>query len=620
VEEDQGQGAAAEDLHGPKDNIGDADPLRKARLEKGVGLTASASIPRVPKVEDQHRPAAGKPPLVLRLAPGLYSFRRRRWEEWRADLVAGVTLSAYLLPAGIGDASLAGLPPEAGVYACLFAGLVFWLFSSSKQTAVTVTSAISLLIGTSLGGLDGGDPSRHGVLAAVTALMAGALALAAWAAKAGTLVSFVSESVMVGFKAGVAFQLAASQLPKLLGFKGGHGDFWERSHHILAHLGETQPASLLLGLSALALLLAGKVFLPARPVALVVVIAGIALVPLLGLRELGVKTLGEIPRGIPVPGLPAARWSDVNDVFPLAVACFLLGAVETTAIGRMFGRKHRYRLDSSQEFLALAASNLASAFGQGFPVSGGMSQSLVNEAAGARSSVSGLVATLILGLVALFLTGLLGQLPQPVLAAVVLAAVTGLLKVSELRRLWQLSRQEFAVAAIAFLGVLGSGLLHGVLIGALVSLLLVIRRASRPRTAELGRVPGTEYFADLVRHPENEREEDVLVFRTEAALMYFNVEYVREKLEERLAARSPGVRLLVLFFGTVPAIDVAGLEFLEELEHGLEARGIALRMAEAHGQVRELLLRAGFERRGVPVVPNQPVTTVIAEWRSGGGR
>jgi len=317
-----------------------------------------------------------------------------------------------------------------------------------------------------------------------------------------------------------------------------------------------------------------------------------------------------------LPGLPAVRASDINDLLPLALGCFLLGAVETTAIGRMFGRKHGYRIDSNQEFLALSASNLAAGLGHGFPVSGGMSQSVVNESGGARTPASGLVATLILALVALFLTGLLRNLPQPVLAAVVLVAVTGLVKVSELRRLWNFSRQEFAIAMAALLGVLGSGLLRGVLIGSLVSILVVIRRASRPRTTELGRVSGTDYFADLVRHPENERMPDVFVFRSEAALMYFNVDYVRDRFQEGLMARGPGVRLAVFFLGTVPAIDLAGLELLEEIHHGLAARGIALRLAEAHGQVRDVLLRAGFEKRGIPVIPNQPVVSVIAQWRA----
>ena len=562
--------------------------------------------------------AEGKPSWLLRLLPGLACFTRRTGGTWLQDLVAGVTLAGYLLPAGIGDASLAGLPPEAGVYACFFAGLVFWLFCSSKHTAVTVTSAISLLIGTSLGGLDEGDPARRVALAGGVALMVGLLALAAWAANAGSLVAFISESVMVGFKTGVAFHLAASQLPKLFGFKGVQGDFWQRAGSFVAHLGDTHPPSLLLGLAALAALLAGKVFFPKRPVALAVVVAGIAAAGVLHLRDHGVRTLGEVPRGLPLPSLPAIRASDLNELLPLAIACFLLGAVETAAIGRMFGRKHKYRLDSNRELLALSASNLAAGLGHGFPVSGGMSQSLVNEGGGARTPASGLVATLILGAAALFLTGLLRDLPQPVLAAVVLVAVTGLFKASELRRLWRFSRQEFAVAATALLGVLGSGLLRGVLIGAIVSLLLLLRRAARPRTAELGRVPGTEYYGDLSRHPENERTTDVLVFRSEAALLYFNVDHVREEFLQALDRRGPGIRLAIFFLGTVPAIDLAGVEFLEELHEDLAGRGISLRLAEARGQVREALLRSGFAECGVPVIPNQPVATVLADWRRNG--
>ena len=566
-------------------------------------------------MEDRYRPEA-RPSRLFRWFPGLTFLKRRSRDEWKQDVVAGVTLSAYLLPAAIGDASLAGLPPEMGVYACLFGGLVFWLFCSSKQAVVTVTSAISLLVGSSIGELAGGDPSRHAALAALTALIAGLLALAAWAAKAGSLTAFVSESVMSGFKTGVAFHLAASQLPKLFGFKGGHGDFWERSHYFLTHLGETHAISLLLGLSALAILVAGKLLLPGRPVSLLVVIAGIAAVPVFHLADIGVKTLGDVRRGIPAPGLPDVGPSDFNLILPLAIGCFLLGAVETTAIGRMFGRKHKYRIDSNQEFLALAVSNLAAGLGHGYPISGGMSQSVVNEAGGARTPVSGLIAALLLAAVALFLTGLLRNLPQPVLAAVVLVAVTGLVKIRDLRRLWNFSRQEFAVAIVALLGVLGSGLLRGVLVGALLSLLLVIRRASRPRTTELGRVPGTDYFADLVRHPDNERIPDVFVFRTEAALMYFNVDYVRERFQEAFERRGADVRLVVFFLGTVPAIDLEGVEFLEELHRGLVARGVDLRLAEAHGQVRDALLRCGFEKSGIPVIQNQPVTTVIAEWRT----
>ena len=553
--------------------------------------------------------------MISESLPGLRLMRDYRRDWLRGDVVAGVVLAAYLLPASLGDASLAGLPPEAGLYSCLSAGFVFWLFCSSRHTAVTVTSAISLLVGTSLGELAGGDMARYAALASATALLVAALGLVAWLLRAGSLVSFISETVMTGFKTGVALHLASTQLPKLFGFKGSHGDFWERMGQFLSHLSETNPTSLALGGAALVLLILGKRLLPNRPVSLLVLVAGIAAVPLLGLAGRGVALLGEVPQGLPVPGLPAVHVSDLNLLLPLGMACFLLGAVETAAIGRTFARKHGYRLDSNQEFLALAGSNFAAGLGHGFPVSGGMSQSLVNEGGGARTPLSGLVASGIMVVVSLFLAGLLRDLPQPVLAAIVLMAVSGLFRVSELQRLWRFSRAEFAVAMAALLGVLGSGLLRGVLIGVVISLLLLLRRASRPRTTELGRVPGTDYFADAVRHPENERQADVLVFRVEAALVYFNVEHVRDRFFELLHGRGEDVRLAVFFLGSSPGVDLAGAELLQELHHALRERGIAFRLAEARGDVRETLRRAGFEQHCFPVVANQPVATVIADWR-----
>jgi high affinity sulfate transporter 1 len=553
--------------------------------------------------------------VLLESLPGLRLLRGYRQEWLRGDVVAGVVLAAYLLPAGLGDASLAGLPPEAGLYSCLFAGLVFWLFCSSRHTAVTVTSAISLLVGTSLGELAGGDASRYAALASATALMVAGLGLVAWLLHAGSLVSFISETVLTGFKTGVALHLASTQLPKLLGFKGSHGDFWERMGHVLSHLGEANPTSLALGAAALGLLILGKWLLPNRPVSLLVLVAGIAAVPVFGLAGRGVALLGEVPQGLPAPGLPAVHVSDLNLLLPLAMACFLLGAVETAAIGRTFARRHGYRLDSNQEFLALAGSNLAAGLGHGFPVSGGMSQSLVNEGGGARTPLSGLLAAGIMAVVAVFLAGLLRDLPQPVLAAIVLMAVSGLFKLSDLRRLWRFKRGEFGVAIAALLGVLGSGLLRGVLIGVVISLLLVLRRGSRPRTTELGRVPGTDYFADVIRHPENERFPDVFVFRAEASLLYFNVEHVRDRFFELLSARGDGVKLAIFFLGSCPGIDLAGAELLEELHHALRERGIAFRLAEARGDVRGTLRSAGFEQHCFPVVPIQPVATVISQWR-----
>src|SRR5262245_3548920 len=273
-------------------------------------------------------------------------FPSARWlsqydKSWlRGDIVAAITLAAYLLPAGLGDASLANLPPQAGLYACLLSGLVFWLFCSSRHTVVTVTSAISLLIGASLGEIAGGDMTRFGALAAGTALLVGAIGFVAWLVKAGVIVNFISESVMVGFKSGVALFLASTQLPKLFGFHGAHGSFWENSGYFFKHLNETNSAALAVGLIALALLVLGKVFLANKPVALFVVIGGIVASSWLGLDARGVALLGEVPKGFPPLGLPAVHGSDLNELLPLALACFLLGAVETAAIGRMFTAKH----------------------------------------------------------------------------------------------------------------------------------------------------------------------------------------------------------------------------------------------------------------------------------------
>jgi high affinity sulfate transporter 1 len=441
--------------------------------------------------------------------------------------------------------------------------------------------------------------------------MVAALALFARLFRAGAVVNFISEPVMTGFKIGVALVLASSQIPKLCGIKGGHGDFWEKSADFIRHAGETNTASLLLGGAALVLLLMGKRFLPGKPVALVVVIAGLLLGANFDLAKNGVKMLGEVPQGLPEFRCGLLSREDLNTLLPLAMACFLLGAVETAAIGRMFSRKHGYRLDSNQEFLALAGANLAAGIGQGFPTSGGMSQSLVNESSGARTPLSGLISSILILLVILFLSSLLRHLPQPVLAAIVLAAVTGLVNLSALKEMWRFSRADFAVAVAAVAGVLFSGLLMGVLIGAVLSLALLLRRAMQPPTTELGRVPGTDYFADRIRHPANERLPGVFIFRCNGGMFYFNTEHVHDRFFELLAARQDEVKLAVFFMGTVPMIDMAGVEFLTELNETLKKRGIELRLAETHSMVREALRRGGFEDHYGPVVADQTVHTIL---------
>lgn len=534
----------------------------------------------------------------------------------RADVIAGVTLAAYLVPASLGDASLARLPAEAGLYACMCGGVVYWLFCSSRHTAITVTSAISLLISSTLGNISGGDPARFAALAAGTAILVALIAFTAWLLQAGSIINFVSESVMIGFKCGVAIYLVSTQLPKLFGLHSAHGTFWENKGDFVGHLDDTNFAALAVGGTALAVLILGKIFLKKVPMGLVVVVGAVAASRMFDLGERGVALLGKVPTGLPAFGLPTLQWSDLQAVLPLAVACFMLAAVETAAVGRTFGAKYGRRLDPNQEILALGASNLAAGLGQGYPVSGGMSQSLVNESGGARTPLSGVMASGAILVVVLFFSHLLSALPEPVLAAIVLVAVVGLFSVSALKHLWRSDRREFAIAMVAMLGVLTQGLLRGVMIGAIISLVLLIRRAAMTPVYVLGRIPGTDRFSDCLRHRGNETYPGILIMRPGTSVVYFNMEHVRDRIMERVRAE-PGIELLVLDLSEVSFMDVHAAEMLADLTRKLESKGVRVDAVEAHADVRERLRSEGLEERLGGIDRFDTVATAVDGFRQG---
>ena len=536
-------------------------------------------------------------PSLARWVPALNWLRAYNGSLLRGDILAGITLAAYLLPAALGDASLANLPPQAGLYACLFGGFIFWVFCGSRFTAVSVTSAISLVIGSSLREITGGDVIRFGVLAAGTALLVSLIAFIAWLAKAGVMVHFISESVMTGFKSGVALFLASTQLPKLFGFHGAHGSFWENTGFFFKHLSETNSMSLMVGAVALALLVLGKIFLNHKPVALFVVVGGIVAASVLSLEMHGVKLIGAVPQGIPPLRVPAVYWHDLNQLLPLALACFLLGAVETAAIGRMFAAKRGGRFDANQENMALAASNLFAGLGGGFPVSGGTSQSLVNEEASARTPLSTALAAVFILMVVLFFSHLLSGLPQPILAAVVLVAIAGLLKLSILKELWRSDRSEFVVAVAAFGGVLTFGLLRGVMIGAAISLVQLVRVSSHPHVALLGRIPGTRRFSDCDRHSDNELLPNVMIFRPESGLVYFNVDNVYDAILNRVRAEPALPKLIVLDLSEAASVDMQSAHTLASMADELTAEGIQFHAVEARSSVRDRLRHEGVDSK-----------------------
>jgi high affinity sulfate transporter 1 len=513
----------------------------------------------------------------------------------RNDITAGITLAAFLIPAGLADASMANLPPEAGLYACLAAGLFFWLFSSSTHTVITVTSAISLLIGASLGGIADGDISRFGALASATALLVGFMGLIAWFIRAGVIINFISESVMIGFKMGIGLFLISTQLPKLMGFDGSHGDFMDNTAHIFRHLQDIHPVSLLLGAAALILLVAGNTFFKKRPVSLIVLIIGICVSVYFGLEALGVKVLGALPAGLPIPSLPDVGWKDINELLPLAFAAFLLASVETAAIGRMFPNANGTRFDPNKEFLSLGISNAAAGLAHGFPVSGGTSQSLVNVNAKARTLLSGLIASLVIAAVILFFTHWLSPLPQPVLAAIILIAVSGLIKPSALIHLYRVEREEFFIAFSVILGVLASGLLRGIFIGVIISLILLMKRTAKPKIANLGLIPDTRHFVDMAHHADAQYIPDTLIFRVESSLIYFNIDYVRDTIADAIDRHQPQPSRVFIDLSSTPYIDHQSALALAEFADMLKTKEIRLSALGGYDAVREKLTLLGLD-------------------------
>ncbi|MGC2746806.1 MAG: SulP family inorganic anion transporter [Pseudolabrys sp.] len=513
------------------------------------------------------------------------------------DVVAGVTLAAYAIPVSLAYASLAGLPPQVGIYGYLLGGLGYALLGSSRQLAVGPTSAISLMVAASVAPMAEGDAERYVQIASLAAFTVAGLCLLAWLFRLSVLVTLISDSILVGFKIGAGLTIAMTQLPSLFGIAGGGHNFFERVYLLVGQLGHIQLVVLAMGAVAIAMLLMGERWLPGRPVALAVVALSIFLATVLGLPAIGVPVTGNIPEGLPTLAGPALRLRDVEGIVPLAAGCLLLAYIEGVSAARTFAAKHGYDLDPRQEFLGIGAANLGAALGHGYPVAGGLSQSAVNDKAGAHTPLALLAASTTLALCLLFLTGLLENLPKAVLAAVVLTAILGLFDFRGLLYMWRVSRMDFYAATIAIVGVLLLGILQGILLAALISILLLLARASRPHVALLGRVPGTNSYSDLARHPENEPLGSVIACRPEASLLYVNAGYVLETVMASVLKNRSKISAVVCDLSASPYLDLAGARILHTLHDELAARGIALQIVGARGRVRDLLRADGLAEK-----------------------
>ena len=528
------------------------------------------------------------------------------------DGVAGLSLAAFVIPKSLAYASLAGLPPVSGLYCYLAAGLAYAVFGTSRQLAVGPTSALALAVAAGIATLDGGDPARAAALGAAIALMVGVIAIGGRFLGLANLAYFFSDSVVTGFKTGAAFYIASTQLPKLLGLEGSSGNFFARLLHVGALLPEASLPSLAVGGLAIVLFLLLERALPGRPTTLIVVAAAIVATSFLGLERAGVRLVGELPQGLPALGLLPVSMAELGDLIPTAFACFLLAYSEAISVARSFAQKRGYEIEPPQELTALGVSNVAVALVRGFPVSGGMSQTAVNDMNGASSPASLVVTSIVVALTLAFFTGLFRNLPEPVLAAIILMAAKHLVRLEELRELKAASRTEFAITLVALFGVLLFGPLQGLLLAAVGSLVMLIARASRPAVAVLVRDPASGRYVNKARYPAAQETPSVLVLRTVGGWVYFNAEQVRRRFLEFVAQAPGDLATVVIDCSTVPMIDVTALTSLRAFAAALKHRGAVVRLAELRDDVADSLRRRGAEADLGPIIAHRTVDQWVA--------
>jgi high affinity sulfate transporter 1 len=493
-------------------------------------------------------------------------------------------------------ATLAGLPPETGIYCYVFAGLLYFVFGTSHHLAIGPTSAISIVVASTIGAMAANDPAKAVTMASATALFMAGMFLIAYIIKLSSLVNFISDTVLLGFKAGAALVIASTQLPKFFGIKSAGDDFFERIWDLVRHLGETNLSVLIFGMVALAFLILGNHYFKGKPVSLVIVILSIIILSYTDLENLGISVVGKIPEGLPELKFYIPALHEVNDIFFLALACFFLSYIESISAARSIARDKGYEIDVRQELLSLGAANLASSVGGGYAVAGGLSQSTVNTRAGAKSLVSLLVTSLILILSLFFLTGLFRNLPLVILSVIILDAVIGLIDLKEIKHLYKVSKLEFWISVLTIIAVIFFGVLKGIIIAVIFSIVTILRKSASPHMAVLGKIPGTTLFSDMLRHPDNEPVEGVLILRPESSILYFNINHLKETIHELVDNYEGNLRFLILDLSSANYIDVSGTRFLLRLEDELEKKGVGFRIVDALGRVRDMLRAEGMEK------------------------
>ncbi|WP_081829826.1 SulP family inorganic anion transporter [Paraoerskovia marina] len=532
----------------------------------------------------------------------------------RKDVIAGLTVWAVLVPEALAYATIAGVDPVVGLYAAVPSLILYSVFGTSRRLVVGPMAASAALSAAVVGALHPGDDAAFLALTTGAALVTGLLCIVAGVARLGVLASFVSEPVLKGFIIGMAIVIIVGQVPKLLGLDSVDGNAVEKTIGVFGELGDIHGASALLGIAALALALSLRRWAPKVPGALVVVAAGVLVSVFLGLGDQGVEIVGHIEPGIPTLGLPDLALSDYSDLLVPALGIMAVAFAESLGAARSSATTEK--IDANRELIGMGMSNIGSGLAGGMVVNGSLSKTAVNSAAGGTSQWSSIVAGILTLATLLFLTPLFEPLPEPVLAAVVIAAVLELVDIKALVRLWKLAtplhgvryggaaRSDFWAAAATLLGVLLIDTLPGLVIGVIISILLLLSRASKPHIAELGQTG--DLWVDTDRATAHGRSttphEGMVVLRVEGGMFFANSTMIEDFVEARV---DKDTRAVVLDAQTVPFVDVTAAKMLVELRDSLQSKGVTLYLTRDVGQVRDLIRNAEPSREFMPhVVPD----------------
>ena len=534
---------------------------------------------------------------LTRWVPGYGVLRTYRRPWLRHDLLAGLSLCAVMVPAGMGYAAAAGLPPSTGLYATVVPLVAYAIFGPSRILVLGPDSALVPLIAATVLPLAGGQQGRAVALASALAVLTGVVCVAASVARLGVVADLVSAPVRYGYVNGIALTVIVGQLPGLCGFPVPAGAVVPE---IAAFgrglvLGRAVVPAVLAGVLALAFILACRALLPRVPGVLVAVVLSTVAVGTLGLGA-GQPVVGALPRGLPAPALPAVGLDDLVRLVPPALAVALVSFTDTALLSRTFARGVREEVEPNRELSALGVANAAAGLFQAFPISSSGTRTPVAESTGARTQLAGLTAAAVVALLLAVGPGLVQDLPSATLAAVVIAAAIGLFEVRAVIRLLRVDPPEFALSVTGLLAVLLLGVLPGIAVAVGLSLLDFVRHSWRPHDAVLGRVPRMKGYHDVARHPDALQIPGLLLFRWDAPLFFANAGLFRRRVRQLVAEDGPGVHWVVIAAEPITDVDATAFDLLLALQLELRESGIELAFAEMKGPVKDRVRRYGLDR------------------------